>query len=230
MTGPLIEVRGLCKTFQVGARGLTVLDRLDLSVPEGEFLALRGASGSGKSTLLHLLGCLDRPSAGEYFFAGRPLHDLDDDALSRFRADEVGFVFQSFHLLPQMSAYDNVALAFLYGAKEHADIDGQVTEALTKVGLAERMHHFPNQLSGGEMQRVAIARAMVGRPRLLLADEPTGNLDTENGQQILVLLRALNREGTTLVLVTHDAGIAAQADRILSVRDGRFVGQDHVPV
>jgi putative ABC transport system ATP-binding protein len=225
VTAPLIDVKGLGKTFPVGERSLTVLDGLDLSVAEGEFLALRGASGSGKSTLLHILGCLDRPTVGQYHFAGQPLHGLDDETLSRFRADQVGFVFQSFHLLPQMSAFDNVALAFMYGDKDRANLAGRVAEALARVGLAERMHHFPNQLSGGEMQRVAIARAVVGRPRLLLADEPTGNLDSENGRQILELLQALNREGTTLVLVTHDADIAARAGRRLLIRDGRFVGQ-----
>lgn len=227
MTQPLIVTRGLSRHYRVGGRALTVLDQIDLEVAEGEFLALRGASGSGKSTLLHLLGGLDRPSAGEYRFAGQPLHTLDDEALSRFRADMVGFVFQAFHLLPQMTARENVALAFEYGAKARDGGEARVSAALERVGLAARADHFPAQLSGGEMQRVAIARAVVGRPRLLLADEPTGNLDSENGRQILALLRELNREGTTLVLVSHDAAIAGQADRVLHLRDGRWVPAGH---
>lgn len=223
MTEPLIVVRGLSRVYPVGGRALTVLDQVDLEVAEGEFLALCGASGSGKSTLLHLLGGLDRPSSGEYRFAGQSLHMLDDAALSRFRAHTVGFVFQAFHLLPQMTARENVALAFEYGAKDRAGIEARVAAALERVGLAARGDHFPAQLSGGEMQRVAIARAVVARPRLLLADEPTGNLDSDTGRQILALLRELNREGTTLVLVTHDAAIAGQADRVLRLRDGCLV-------
>ena len=223
MTEPLIVVRGLSRVYPVGGRALTVLDQVDLEVAEGEFLALRGASGSGKSTLLHLLGGLDRPSSGEYRFAGQPLHTLDDAALSRFRAHTVGFVFQAFHLLPQMTARENVALAFEYGDTGRAGVEARVSAALERVGLAARGDHFPAQLSGGEMQRVAIARAVVARPRLLLADEPTGNLDSDTGRQILALLRELNREGTTLVLVTHDAAIAGQADRVLRLRDGRLI-------
>ena len=223
----MLEVRRLCKRYVLAGREVAVLDRLDLRVEAGEFVAIRGASGSGKSTLLHVLGCLDRPSAGEYRFAGQPMQTLDDDALSAFRANDVGFVFQSFHLLPELTARENVALPFLYRggvAEAGGDIEQAVSEALAQVGLAERAEHLPAQLSGGEMQRVAIARAVVKRPRLLLADEPTGNLDSTTGREILDLLAGLNRGGMTLILVTHDASVANRADRQLLLRDGRFDG------
>jgi putative ABC transport system ATP-binding protein len=223
----MLEVSGLCKRYAMAGREVAVLDRLDLRVEAGEFVAIRGASGSGKSTLLHLLGCLDRPSAGEYRFAGQPMQMLGDDALSAFRANDVGFVFQSFHLLPELTARENVALPFLYrGGVGDAGVDvaRAVGAALDQVGLAERGEHHSAQLSGGEMQRVAIARAVVKRPRLLLADEPTGNLDSATGSEILDLLAGLNRGGTTLILVTHDASVANRADRQLQLRDGRFDG------
>lgn len=221
----MLEVRRLCKRYFLAGREVSVLESLDLHVESGEFVAIRGASGSGKSTLLHVLGCLDRPSAGEYRFAGQPMQALDDDALSAFRANDVGFVFQSFHLLPELSARENVALPFLYrgGISEASgDVEQAVSEALAQVGLSERAEHLPAQLSGGEMQRVAIARAVVKRPRLLLADEPTGNLDSATGREILDLLAGLNRDGTTLILVTHDASVANRANRQLLLRDGRF--------
>lgn len=221
----MLEVRDLCKRYVLAGREVAVLDRLDLQVEAGEFVAIRGASGSGKSTLLHVLGCLDRPSAGDYRFAGQPMQTLDDDALSAFRANDVGFVFQSFHLLPELTARENVALPFLYRggvAEAGGDVEKAVSEALAQVGLSERAEHLPAQLSGGEMQRVAIARAVVKRPRLLLADEPTGNLDSATGREILDLLAGLNRGGTTLILVTHDASVANRAGRQLLLRDGHF--------
>lgn len=221
----MLEVSDLCKRYVLAGREVAVLDRLDLQVEAGEFVAIRGASGSGKSTLLHVLGCLDRPSAGDYRFAGQPMQTLDDDALSAFRANDVGFVFQSFHLLPELTARENVALPFLYRggvAEAGGDVEQAVSEALAQVGLSERAEHLPAQLSGGEMQRVAIARAVVKRPRLLLADEPTGNLDSATGREILDLLAALNRGGTTLILVTHDASVANRAGRQLLLRDGHF--------
>jgi putative ABC transport system ATP-binding protein len=221
----MLEVSDLCKRYVLAGREVAVLDRLDLQVEAGEFVAIRGASGSGKSTLLHVLGCLDRPSAGDYRFAGQPMQMLDDDALSAFRANDVGFVFQSFHLLPELTARENVALPFLYRggvAEAGGDAEQAVSEALAQVGLSERAEHLPAQLSGGEMQRVAIARAVVKRPRLLLADEPTGNLDSATGREILDLLAGLNRGGTTLILVTHDASVANRAGRQLLLRDGHF--------
>ena len=221
----MLEVSDLCKRYVLAGREVAVLDRLDLRVEAGEFVAIRGASGSGKSTLLHVLGCLDRPSAGDYRFAGQPMQMLDDDALSAFRANDVGFVFQSFHLLPELTARENVALPFLYRggvAEAGGDVEQAVSEALAQVGLSERAEHLPAQLSGGEMQRVAIARAVVKRPRLLLADEPTGNLDSATGREILDLLAGLNRGGTTLILVTHDASVANRAGRQLLLRDGHF--------
>ncbi len=221
----MLEVIGLCKHYVLAGREVSVLESLDLRVEAGEFVAIRGASGSGKSTLLHVLGCLDRPSAGEYRFAGRPMQMLDDDALSAFRANDVGFVFQNFHLLPELTARENVALPFLYQGgvvKAGSDVDRVVGEALAQVGLAERAEHLPAQLSGGEMQRVALARAVVKRPRLLLADEPTGNLDSATGGEILDLLESLNRGGMTLIMVTHDESVARRAGRQLQLRDGRF--------
>jgi predicted ABC-type transport system involved in lysophospholipase L1 biosynthesis ATPase subunit len=221
----MLEVRRLSKRYVLAGREVSVLDSLDLQVAAGEFVAIRGASGSGKSTLLHVLGCLDRPSGGEYRFAGQPMQTLDDDALSAFRANDVGFVFQSFHLLPELTARENVTLPFLYRggvAAADGDFERAVSDALAQVGLSERADHLPAQLSGGEMQRVAIARAVVKRPRLLLADEPTGNLDSATGREILDLLAGLNRDGTTLILVTHDASVADRADRQLLLRDGRF--------
>jgi putative ABC transport system ATP-binding protein len=221
----MLEVRRLCKRYVLAGREVAVLDQLDLQVESGEFVAIRGASGSGKSTLLHMLGCLDRPSAGEYRFAGQPMQTLDDDALSAFRANDVGFVFQGFHLLPELTARENVALPFVYRggvAGSGGEVDQLVSEALAQVGLAERAEHLPAHLSGGEMQRVAIARAVVKRPRLLLADEPTGNLDSATGREILDLLAGLNQGGMTLILVTHDESVACRANRQLLLRDGRF--------
>ena len=225
MDGTMISVRALSMRLASGGREVTVLADVSLDVPAGQFLAIAGPSGSGKSTLLGLIAGLDQPTAGRIEVAGVDVTALDEDGLARFRRDHVGYVFQSFHLLPTLTAQENVAvpleLAGEAGAAERA------AALLVEVGLAERAHHYPVQLSGGEQQRVAVARAMARRPALLLADEPTGNLDSATGKQIIELLVGMNRRlGSTLVLVTHDAALAAHADRVVTLRDGRIVSDE----
>jgi putative ABC transport system ATP-binding protein len=225
MEGTMISVRGLSMRLASGGRGVDVLTDVSLDVPAGQFLAIAGPSGSGKSTLLGLIAGLDQPTAGRIEVAGVDVTALDEDGLARFRRDHVGYVFQSFHLLPTLTAQENVAVPL-----ELAGEAGAATRAATllaEVGLAERAHHYPVQLSGGEQQRVAVARAMARRPTLLLADEPTGNLDSATGKQIIELLVGMNRRlGSTLVLVTHDAALAAHADRVVTLRDGRIVSDE----
>jgi len=218
----IVEARSLSKSFALAGREVPVLHALDLAVERGDFVAVTGASGSGKSTLLHILGGLDRPSEGSYRFDGRDMSALDDDERSRLRASHIGFVFQSFHLLPQLSVLENVALPFLYAPARARDARERAGAALAKVGLSHRLAHRPSELSGGEMQRAAIARAIVVDPELVLADEPTGNLDSTTGAQILDVLAALNDAGTSLVLVTHDHDVAARARRRMHLKDGRF--------
>jgi putative ABC transport system ATP-binding protein len=219
---PLIRLERLSKAYRLGGRELAILHELDLTVQPGEFISIMGASGSGKSTLLNLLGCLDRPSAGQYCFAGAEVAALDDTQLSRMRSAQIGFVFQAFHLLPHLSVFENVALPFQYAERPPEQLAERVDTALEQVGLSARRQHRPAELSGGEMQRVAIARAIVTRPSLILADEPTGSLDSATGTDILAILERLNGAGTTLVLVTHDHGVAQRAQRQLVLRDGRF--------
>ena len=218
----LIEVAGLGKTYEIGGRALNVLRDVNLEVGCGEFLAVTGPSGSGKTTLLHILGGLESPTAGSYHLAGRELPKLDDDTRSRARATLIGFVFQSFHLLPQLNILENVALPFLYAPEEEPDAYERSAQALAQVGLAHRLTHRPPELSGGEMQRAAIARALVMRPQLILADEPTGNLDSETGRGILDLLVQLNNDGATIVMVTHDESVASRAPRRARMQDGCF--------
>jgi putative ABC transport system ATP-binding protein len=221
MTTPRIELRGLTRRLPSGQRQLTIVDRIDLSVSPGEFVAVLGPSGSGKSTLLALMAGLDRPSEGEVLLDGRPIQDLSEDELALLRRRTIGFVFQSFQLLGNLTALENVLLplelAGTAGARSRAE------ELLAAVGLAERGHHYPSQLSGGEQQRVALARAFGPRPPILLADEPTGNLDRVTGQLVLDTMEALRRDsGTTLVLVTHDVEVASRADRRIHLLDGRI--------
>jgi putative ABC transport system ATP-binding protein len=200
------------------------LQGVDLSVNSGEFVAIIGQSGSGKSTLLNMLGCLDRPTGGEYWLAGKHVNELDADQLADLRNEVLGFVFQSFHLLPRLTAIENVMLPLAYDRTHRiADPVGAAKKALTRMGLGERMDHKPAQLSGGQQQRVAIARALVSSPRLLLADEPTGNLDSSMAAEILNVFADLNREGVTILMITHDAGIAKRALRTVEIRDGRIV-------
>ena len=221
----MISVRGLSMRLASGGRGVDVLTDVSLDVPAGQFLAIAGPSGSGKSTLLGLIAGLDQPTAGRIEVAGVEITALDDDRLARFRRDHVGYVFQSFHLLPTLTAQENVAVPLELTGE--AGAAARAAALLAEVGLAERAHHYPVQLSGGEQQRVAVARAMARRPALLLADEPTGNLDSATGKQIIELLVGLNRRlGSTLVLVTHDAALAAHADRVITLRDGRIVSDE----
>jgi putative ABC transport system ATP-binding protein len=221
----MIRVRGLSMRLASGGRAVDVLTDVSLDVPAGQFLAIAGPSGSGKSTLLGLIAGLDQPTAGRIEVAGVDITALDDDALARFRRDRIGYVFQSFHLLPTLTAQENVAVPLeLAGVPDAAP---RAAALLAEVGLAERGHHYPVELSGGEQQRVAVARAVARRPALLLADEPTGNLDSATGKQIIELLVGLNRRlGCTLVLVTHDAALAAHAERVVTLRDGRIVSDE----
>jgi putative ABC transport system ATP-binding protein len=221
----MISVRGLSMRLASGGRGVDVLTDVSLEVPAGQFLAIAGPSGSGKSTLLGLIAGLDQPTAGRIEVAGVDITGLDEDALARFRRDHVGYVFQSFHLLPTLTAQENVAVPLELTGE--AGAAARAAALLAEVGLAERAHHYPVQLSGGEQQRVAVARAMARRPALLLADEPTGNLDSATGKQIIELLVGMNRRlGATLVLVTHDTALAAHADRVVTLRDGRIVSDE----
>jgi len=219
----LAEARGLSKSYALAGRDVTVLRDVDLTIAQGEFLAIEGRSGSGKSTLLHILGALDGAFGGSYRLGGTEVGALGDEARSRLRATGIGFVFQSFHLLPHLTVLENVALPFRYAGGKRGPPE-RAAEAVAQVGLAHRMHHRPAQLSGGEAQRAAIARATVMRPGLLLADEPTGNLDAETGAQVIDALEALNAAGTALVLVTHDPGVARRARRRLRLVDGHLDG------
>jgi putative ABC transport system ATP-binding protein len=221
----MIRVQSLSMRLASGGRAVEVLTDVSLEVPAGQFVAIAGPSGSGKSTLLGLIAGLDRPTAGRIEVAGVVVTELDEDALARFRLDHVGYVFQSFHLVPTLSALENVAVPLELGGD--ADAEARARALLAEVGLAERAHHYPVQLSGGEQQRVAVARALARRPPLLLADEPTGNLDSATGKQIIDLLVGANRRlGRTLVLVTHDPALAAHADRVITLRDGRIVSDE----
>jgi ABC-type lipoprotein export system ATPase subunit len=223
MNEPLIIARDLGRTYRIGKRSLNVLRGVNLEVARGDFLALRGASGAGKSTLLHLLGGLDAPDAGEISFAGKNLAKLTAAKLSTFRNFKVGFVFQAYHLLPELTALENVCLPARIARVSVADAAKRGRELLARVGLGERVEHRPNELSGGEQQRVAIARALINSPELLLADEPTGNLDSKTGGEIIELLKGLRVEKqTTLIIATHDARVAAHAERVIELADGRI--------
>ena len=217
----IIEAQALVKTYDLGGTTVRALDGVDLEVPEGDMLAIAGPSGSGKSTLMHIVGCLDRADGGRYVLAGEDVSSLSRNRLAEVRNQRIGFVFQTFNLLPRMNALENVELPLLYaglrGAKDRA------AEALRTIGLEDRMHHKPNQLSGGQRQRVAIARALITDPAILLADEPTGNLDSKTGEEILELFVSLNAAGRTIILVTHEADIAARCRRQIHMRDGRIV-------
>jgi len=219
---PVIRLEGVHKVYANGKLEVHALRGVDLVVRRGEFVAIMGPSGSGKTTLLEILGCLSRPSSGQYWLAGNPADAIDPDALARLRGCEIGFVFQSFNLLPRLSAVENVELPLLYAGCARRERRQRALAALERVGLGHRYRHLPTELSGGERQRVAIARALVNRPALVLADEPTGNLDSATGEEILSLLREVHAEGNTLVVVTHDSGIGRGAERTLSIRDGRI--------
>jgi putative ABC transport system ATP-binding protein len=220
----VIRTHTLTKDYALGPIAVPVLKGIDLEVDEGDMLAITGASGSGKSTLMNILGMLDRPSSGEYHFAGHDVFAEEDDGLSAIRNARIGFVFQSYHLLSRHTALDNVALPLLYRGLERRERRRRAGEALDKVGLAERSRHRPNELSGGQQQRVAIARALVGAPSLVLADEPTGALDTRVGGEIMDLFLSLNeRDGITVIIITHDPDVAAACRRQVTIADGRLV-------
>jgi len=220
----MIEARGLTRTFRSGGRPLEVLKGVELEISAGQFVAVAGPSGSGKTTLLGLLAGLDRPTAGRVIIDGQDLDALTEDERARFRVNRIGFVFQTFHLLPTLTALENVLVPLELAG---SDATARASALLGRVGLADRAHHYPVQLSGGERQRVSLARAFANRPRILFADEPTGNLDRETGARVAALLEQLNRDaGTTLVLVTHDGELAARADRILRLEGGLVVEQE----
>ncbi len=219
---PMIRLEGICRTYQVGDEPVRALVDVDEQIHAGEHVAIMGPSGSGKSTLLNILGCLDRPTAGSYRLGEREVGGLDDSELTRVRRHEIGFVFQFFHLIPRLSALENVELPMLFAGVPRRERRRRAAAAIAAVGLEPRARHLPEQLSGGERQRVAMARAMVMRPALLLADEPTGNLDSKSGQVVLEMLDRLNDDGLTLLVVTHDPKVAQRADRILFLVDGRI--------
>lgn len=217
----LVEVRGVCKSYELDHRAVEVLRGVNLTVANGELVALRGASGAGKSTLLNLLGGLDTPTGGEIWFAGQSLAGFSESQMARFRNTSVGFIFQAYHLLPDLDALENVCLPARMDRAPAADADRRGRELLVRVGLGHRLEHRPSELSGGEQQRVALARALINRPRLILADEPTGNLDSRTGEQIIDLLLALRAERqATLIIATHDSQVACRAPRILDLVDG----------
>ena len=218
----ILKLTDICKDYIQGKEPVRVLKNVNMSVEQGEYLAIMGPSGSGKTTLMNLIGCLDVPTSGQLELDGKALKDLSDDQLADIRNKHIGFVFQSFHLLPKMDALENVALPLLYAGVPLKERKKRAEEALKAVGLEERMHFMPNQLSGGQCQRVAIARAMVTRPALLLADEPTGALDTKAGNQIMEIFRNLSREGMTIIMITHEQSIADCADKIYYILDGEL--------
>ena len=220
----ILQMRDICKDYPMGKTVTHVLKNVDLDVSEGDYLAIMGPSGSGKTTLMNLIGCLDVPTSGSYLLGEREITKCSGKELAEVRNKEIGFVFQSFHLLPKLTALDNVALPLLYGGVKKAERQERARVALETVGLADRLDHRPDQLSGGQCQRVAIARAIVGKPRLLLADEPTGALDSASGAQVMELFQQLHDSGSTIIMITHDQGIAHHADTIMTLKDGVLSG------
>ena len=218
----ILTLTDICKDYQQGKEPVRVLKNVSMTVEKGDYLAIMGPSGSGKTTLMNLIGCLDVPTSGTYELEGKNLQDLTDDQLADIRNQHIGFVFQSFHLLPKMDALENVALPLLYAGVPLKERLQRAEEALKAVGLGDRIHFLPNQLSGGQCQRVAIARAMVGKPTMLLADEPTGALDTKSGNQIMEIFRRLSTEGMTIIMITHEQSIAECADKIYHILDGEL--------
>jgi len=219
----LITLAGITKHYRMGDQTVHALQGIDLHIARNELVAFIGASGSGKSTMMNIVGCLDRPSAGTYTLNGRDVASMDGDELARVRNADIGFIFQSFHLLPRASALDNVAQPLIYRGIAPRERKRLAGEALRHVGLGERLHHRPNELSGGQRQRVAIARALVGKPAILLADEPTGNLDSQTSREILALIKEVHANGQTVVIVTHEPDIADQCQRVVRLQDGRVV-------
>jgi putative ABC transport system ATP-binding protein len=227
-SGIVIRTEGLAKVYEMGAEQVHALRGIDVEIRKGEYVAIMGPSGSGKSTLMNLIGCLDSPSSGRYWLAGRLVSDLDDDELAYIRNKEIGFVFQTFNLLPRASALHNVELPLIYNGTPSEERLVKAKQALERVDLTPRMNHKPNELSGGQRQRVAIARALVNDPSIVLADEPTGNLDSKTGEEIMNLFANLHRQGNTIILVTHEMDIAQHAHRVIFIRDGRIASDEKV--
>ncbi len=219
----LIQIKGITKEFRIGSQIIRALREIDLEINKGDYLALMGASGSGKSTLMNILGCLDTPTTGSYFLRGNDVSRMNDDQLAEIRNKEIGFVFQTFNLLPRYSALDNVALPLVYAGVDKVTRTARATEVLRQVGLSDRMDHKPNELSGGQRQRVAVARALINDPSIILADEPTGNLDSKTSAEIMDLFDRLAKEGNTIVLVTHEDDIAERAQRLVRMKDGEIM-------
>jgi putative ABC transport system ATP-binding protein len=224
----MIRLQGITKEYRMGDQTVHALQGVDLRIERNEMVAFIGASGSGKSTMMNIVGCLDKPSSGEYWLNGRAVAAMSGDDLARVRNQEIGFIFQSFHLLPRASAVDNVAQPLIYRGVPLRERLALAAQALERVGLGARMHHRPNELSGGQRQRVAIARALVGKPSILLADEPTGNLDSATSLDIMNLIRELHADGQTVVIVTHEPEIAEQCQRVVRLRDGRVMSDTRV--
>lgn len=220
---PLLKLQSISKTFKLDGTELKVLDTITLTIKKGEFVAIMGPSGSGKSTLMYIMGCLDTPTSGQIYFEGKSLLGLSEEELAKVRNQKIGFVFQMFNLLPRTTALNNVELPLIYAKTPLAERKRKALNLLAQLGLTDRAEHLPSQLSGGEQQRVAIARALVNNPSLILADEPTGNLDSKSGKEIMEILKQLNKEGNTIVIVTHDQAIAKYAQRILRIRDGKLI-------
>jgi putative ABC transport system ATP-binding protein len=216
----IIETQNLVKSFQVGSEEVQALKGVNLSVNKGEFLSIMGPSGSGKTTLMNIIGCLDTPSSGKYYLNNQLVNELDDDDLAMIRNKEIGFVFQSFHLLARNSALNNVMLPLKYAGIKESDAYQRAREVLEKVGLMDRVSHSPSELSGGQQQRVAIARALVNKPSIIFADEPTGNLDSQTGNDVMKLFQELNDQGQTIILITHEEDIAMQSKRTITIKDG----------
>lgn len=227
-TGVVIRTTELTKTYQMGAEEVHALRGVNLEIKKGEYVAIMGPSGSGKSTLMNLIGCLDSPTAGQYWLAGRLVSELDDDELAYIRNKEIGFVFQTFNLLPRATALHNVELPLIYNGTPAEERLEKAKQALSRVELTDRMNHKPNELSGGQRQRVAIARALVNSPSIVLADEPTGNLDSKTGEEIMALFANLHSQGNTIILVTHEHDIAQHAHRIIFIRDGKIASDEAV--
>jgi len=216
----VIEIKNIIRDFKLGTETVHVLKGIDLNIERGDYVAIMGPSGSGKSTLMNLLGCLDTPTSGSYLLSGQDVSQMSDDQLADIRNKEIGFVFQTFNLLPRTTALDNVALPMVYAGKSKSERHARAAEVLTDVGLADRMDHRPNQLSGGQRQRVAVGRALVNNPSIILADEPTGNLDSKTGEEIMGLFDEIHKAGNTVIMVTHEEEIAAHAHRVIRLRDG----------
>ncbi len=216
----MIKIENVTKTYRMGSIDLTVLNKVSLKVRQGEYVSIIGPSGSGKSTLMNILGCLDIPTTGSYYLDGKEISDYSEDQLSEIRNEKIGFIFQKFNLLPKLSALENVELPLIYRGIPAAERKARTEQLLTDVGLSDRFHHKPTELSGGQQQRVAIARSLAGNPPILLADEPTGNLDTKSGNEVIKIMSEMHEKGKTIILITHDNEMASQANRIVSIRDG----------